>query len=33
MIVFDRDGNFLRSWGEGVYLRAHDVNMSPDDTV
>ena len=19
MIVFDRDGNFLRSWGEGVF--------------
>ena len=23
MIVFDRDGNFLRSWGEGQYPRAH----------
>ena len=23
MIVFDRDGNFLRSWGEGMFKRAH----------
>src|SRR3954449_4913772 len=23
MMVFDRDGNFLRSWGEGQYPRAH----------
>jgi DNA-binding beta-propeller fold protein YncE len=33
MIVFDREGNFLRSWGEGVFLRPHGVNMAPDDTV
>ena len=25
MIVFDRDGNFLRSWGEGLFPRAHGV--------
>jgi hypothetical protein len=25
MCVFDRDGNFLRSWGEGIYPRAHGV--------
>ena len=23
MMVFDRQGNFLRSWGEGVFPRAH----------
>ena len=23
MMVFDRAGNFLRSWGEGLYPRAH----------
>ena len=23
MMVFDRDGNFLRSWGEGSFPRAH----------
>src|SRR5467141_3068678 len=33
MVVFDRDGNFLRSWGEGVFRRAHGVHMAPDDTV
>jgi len=33
MIVFDRDGNFLRSWGEGVFPRAHGVYMAPDDTI
>ncbi len=33
MIVFDRDGNFLRSWGEGVFKRAHGVHMAPDDTL
>src|SRR5213083_363364 len=33
MVVFDRDGNFLRSWGEGVFRRAHGVHMAPDDTI
>src|SRR6476646_3366822 len=33
MIVFDRDGNFLRSWGEGMFPRAHGVHMAPDDTI
>src|SRR5437870_5139779 len=33
MVVFDRDGNFLRSWGEGVFHRAHGVHMAPDDTL
>jgi hypothetical protein len=33
MIVFDREGNFLRSWGEGQYPRAHGLQMGPDDTV
>ena len=33
VIVFDGDGNFLRSWGEGLYPRAHGVTMSPDDTI
>ena len=33
MIVFDRDGNFLRSFGEGVFPRAHGVFMAPDDTI
>ncbi len=33
MMVFDRDGNFLRSWGEGVFPRAYGLTMGPDDTV
>jgi sugar lactone lactonase YvrE len=33
MIVFDREGNFLRSWGEGVFPRAHGLQMGPDDTI
>ena len=33
MIVFDRDGRFLRSWGEGVFRNAHGLQMGPDDTV
>jgi hypothetical protein len=33
MVVFDRAGNFLRSWGEGIFKRAHGVHMGPDDTI
>src|SRR3989442_7681856 len=33
MVVLDRDGNFLRSWGEGLFPRAHGVYMAPDDTI
>ena len=33
MIVFDREGNFLRSWGEGLFTRAHGLTMGPDETV
>jgi len=33
MVVLDRDGNFLRSWGEGLFPRAHGVHMSSDDTL
>src|SRR6202044_1261293 len=33
MIVFDRDGNFLRSWGEGLFPRAHGVFIAPDNTI
>ncbi len=33
MIVFDREGNFLRSWGEGVFRRAHGVHIGPDETL
>ena len=33
MMVFDRDGNFLRSWGEGLFSRAHGVHVGPDDAL
>lgn len=33
MIVFDRDGNFLRSWGEGVFRQPHGLHVGPDDSL
>lgn len=33
MMVFDRDGNFLRSWGEGIFPRAHGLFIGPDETL
>ena len=33
MIVFDRDGNFLRSWGEGLFSRAHGIHIDSDDNL
>jgi DNA-binding beta-propeller fold protein YncE len=33
VIIFDRDGNFLRSWGEGLFRRAHGLHMAPDGTL
>ena len=33
VIVFDRDGKFLRSWGEGIFTNPHGVAVGPDDTV
>jgi DNA-binding beta-propeller fold protein YncE len=30
MMVFDREGEFLASWGEGVFSKPHNVRMSPD---
>lgn len=29
-VVFDRAGNFLRSWGEGSFVRPHAVQFAPD---
>jgi DNA-binding beta-propeller fold protein YncE len=33
MIVFDRDGNFLRAWGEDTFSHAHGIQMAPDGTI
>jgi DNA-binding beta-propeller fold protein YncE len=33
MTVFDRDGNFLRAWGDGLFRRPHGIHMGPDDTI
>ena len=33
MIVFDRDGNFLRSWGEGIFRARTACSWRPDGTT
>jgi DNA-binding beta-propeller fold protein YncE len=33
VIVFDQDGRFLRSWGEGLFSRAHGITIGPDDSL
>jgi DNA-binding beta-propeller fold protein YncE len=34
VIVFDKDGNFLRSIGEGMFSdRTHGIHIGPDDTL
>ena len=34
VIVFDRDGKFLRSWGEDVgFVNAHGAAVGPDDML
>ncbi len=33
MIVFDSQGNFIKSWGEGVFTRPHGLTLGPDDTL
>ena len=33
MMVFDREGNFLRSWGEGVFHRAHGLHIDAHDNL
>ena len=30
MIVFEQDGSFVASWGEGLFSRAHGVTVGPD---
>ena len=33
MIVFDREGNFIKSWGEGLFARAHGLHIDADDNL
>ncbi|HEX4892307.1 MAG TPA: peptidyl-alpha-hydroxyglycine alpha-amidating lyase family protein [Hyphomicrobiaceae bacterium] len=33
MIVFDREGNFIKSWGEGVFKRAHGLHIDSNDIL
>jgi DNA-binding beta-propeller fold protein YncE len=33
MMVFDRAGTFLTSWGEGIFVRPHGVHIGPDDSI
>jgi DNA-binding beta-propeller fold protein YncE len=31
--VFEPDGTFLYSWGEGLFVRPHGITIGPDDAV
>lgn len=31
--VFEADGTFVTSWGEGLFVRPHGIFVGPDDTV
>ncbi len=33
LMVFDRQGRFLASWGEGLFARPHGIFIGPDDAV
>ena len=33
VMIFDRNGQFLRAWGEGIFQRAHGITIGPDDSV
>lgn len=33
MIIFDRHGDYVRSWGEGLFDTPHGVTVGPDDSV
>ena len=33
VIVLDRQGRFVRSWGEGFFVRPHGIQIGPDDSV
>jgi DNA-binding beta-propeller fold protein YncE len=33
LLIFDREGNFLTSWGEGLFKRPHGITMGPQETL
>jgi sugar lactone lactonase YvrE len=33
MVVLDRDGRLLNSWGQGVFHNPHGLQLAPDDTL
>ena len=33
VMVFDREGNFLTSWGEGLFGIPHGITVAPDDSI
>jgi DNA-binding beta-propeller fold protein YncE len=33
VLVFERDGTFVTSWGEGMFARPHGITIGPDDSV
>jgi DNA-binding beta-propeller fold protein YncE len=33
VIVYDSEGNYLSSWGDGVFGNAHGITIGPDDSV
>src|SRR5436190_1412565 len=33
VMIFNRDGTFATSWGEGVFARPHGITIGPDDSV
>jgi DNA-binding beta-propeller fold protein YncE len=33
VMIFNRDGTFVTSWGEGLFVRPHGIFIGPDDSV
>jgi DNA-binding beta-propeller fold protein YncE len=33
LMIFDRDGTLVNSWGEGIFARPHGILIGPDDSV
>jgi len=33
VMVFDKEGNFIRSWGEGIFTRPHGVFIDSEDSI